>query len=171
MPGWGRGDLVSVVTFAVYNSTNKTVPPASVISDEYNYTEYLTSSESIAEVTSLVQEDGFIKVTVNPVEGAIFYLIYASYAERSYARACVASSDNPQNILQNGSFAVDHYSKTGSAVTIDFLEKYILIDGIKELMMEVGNYVWEDSVEIPSYTYWTPDLEKIFQKEHNVRGK
>ncbi|KAI1399275.1 hypothetical protein F4819DRAFT_465758 [Hypoxylon fuscum] len=167
VPGWGRGDLVSVVTFAVYNSTNKTVPPASVISDEYNYTEYLTSSESIAEVTSLVQEDGFIKVTVNPVEGAIFYLIYASYAERSYARACVASSDNPQNILQNGSFAVDHYSKTGSAVTIDFLEKYILIDGIKELMMEVGNYVWEDSVEIPSYTYWTPDLEKIFQKEHN----
>lgn len=35
-------------------------------------------------------------------------------------------------------------------------------------MEETGNFVWEDSVEIPSYTYWTPSLPEIFKKQHGV---
>ncbi|KAE8332811.1 hypothetical protein BDV39DRAFT_166806 [Aspergillus sergii] len=54
----------------------------------------------------------------------------------------------------------------GAKVTTSFLEEYIFIDGIKELMQETGNFVWEDSVEIPSYTYWTPLLPEIFKKQH-----
>lgn len=68
--------------------------------------------------------------------------------KRSYIRACIASNDDPQNIIQNGSFAVDHLSAAGANLTTSFLEKYILIDGIKELMEETGHYIWEDSVEI-----------------------
>ncbi|KAI1409815.1 hypothetical protein F5Y13DRAFT_202982 [Hypoxylon sp. FL1857] len=169
LPGWGRGDLVSVVTFAVYNATNKTDNPGGTFGSYFqrNYTEYVISEESLTEVTKLVQKDGSIVANVAPVDGAQYYLLYASYAQRSYARACVASSPNPQNILQNGSLAVDHFSETGARVTTKFLEEYILIDGIKELMMEVGNYIWEDSVEIPSYTYWTPALPRLFENEHN----
>ncbi|OTA58863.1 hypothetical protein K449DRAFT_436352 [Hypoxylon sp. EC38] len=169
LPGWGRGDLVSAVTLAVYNATNKTDNPGGAFGWYFqrNYTEYLISARSLTEVTDLVHDDGSITTAVSPVEGAQFYLLYASYAQRSYARACVASSPDPQNILQNGSLAVDHFSDTGARVTTKFLEDYILIDGIKELMMEVGNYVWEDSVEIPSYTYWTPALPQLFEHEHN----
>ncbi|KAI1137565.1 hypothetical protein F5Y05DRAFT_419507 [Hypoxylon sp. FL0543] len=165
LPGWERGDLVSALTFAVYNATNKT--DASGPQSQRNYTEYIISAKSLTEVTDLVQKDGSITTTVDSVEGAQYYLLYASYAQRSYARACVASSSHPENILQNGSFAVDHFSETGARVTTKFLEDYILIDGIKELMMDVGNYIWEDSVEIPSYTYWTPALPELFENEHN----
>ncbi|KAI0107934.1 hypothetical protein F4776DRAFT_414946 [Hypoxylon sp. NC0597] len=169
LPGWGRGNLVSAVTLAVYNATNKTYNPGGALGSYFqrNYTEYLISARSLTEVTDLVYDDGSIETTVSPVDGAQYYLLYASYAQRSYARACVASSSDPQNILQNGSLAVDHFSDTGARVTTKFLEEYILIDGIKELMMDVGNYVWEDSVEIPSYTYWTPALTQLFEHEHN----
>lgn len=133
-----------------------------------SFTQYLISSDSLTDVTGLVDRNGSIAVTASKVDGAQSYVLYASYARRSYARACIASSDNPQNILQNGSFAVDHFSATGAKVTTDFLEQYILIDGIKELMMEAGHYIWEDSVEIPSYVYWTPELPQIFEQQHGV---
>ncbi|KAI0839450.1 hypothetical protein F5Y06DRAFT_303174 [Hypoxylon sp. FL0890] len=169
LPGWERGDLVSVVTLAVLNATNKTDIMGGPFGyyTQRDYTKYLISAQSLTEVTDSVQQDGSIEVTISPVEGALYYLLYASYAQRSYARACVASSSDPKNILQNGSFAVDHFSGTGARVTTKFLEDYILIDGIKELMMDVGNYIWEDSVEIPSYTYWTPEFPQLFENEHN----
>lgn len=107
-------------------------------------------------------------VNVSSVKEATSYMLYASYARRSYARACTASSENHQNILQNGSFAVDHFSVMGAKVTTSFLKEYIFIDRIKELMEETGNLVWEDSVEIPSYTYWTLSLPEIFKKQHGV---
>ncbi|OTA96829.1 hypothetical protein M434DRAFT_27444 [Hypoxylon sp. CO27-5] len=148
LPGWGRGDLVSAVTLAVYNATNKTDNPRGAFGWYFqrNYTEYLISAGSLTEVADLVHDDGSITTAVSPVEGAQFYFLYASYAQRSYARACVASSPDTQNILRNGSLAVDHFSDTGA---------------------RVGNYVWEDSVEIPSYTYWTPALPQLFEHEHN----
>ncbi|KAJ1709073.1 hypothetical protein NYO67_8766 [Aspergillus flavus] len=135
VPGWGKGDLVSAVTFAVLNTT-------------------------------IVTQDGKMTVNVSSVKEATSYMLYASYARRSYARACTASSENHQNILQNGSFAVDHFSVMGAKVTTSFLKEYIFIDRIKELMEETGNLVWEDSVEIPSYTYWTLSLPEIFKKQH-----
>ncbi|UDD54805.1 hypothetical protein AFCA_002448 [Aspergillus flavus] len=110
--------------------------------------------------------DGKTTVNVSSVKEATSFMLYASYARRSYARACTASSENHQNILQNGSFAVDHFSVMGAKVTTSFLKEYIFIDRIKELMEETGNLVWEDSVEIPSYTYWTLSLPEIFKKQH-----
>lgn len=99
-------------------------------------------------------------VNVSSVKEATSYILYA--------RACTASSENHQNILQNGSFAVDHFSVMGAKVTTSFLKEYIFIDRIKELMEETGNLVWEDSVEIPSYTYWTLSLPEIFKRQHGV---
>ncbi|QMW26995.1 hypothetical protein G4B84_002284, partial [Aspergillus flavus NRRL3357] len=113
-----------------------------------------------------ISQDGKMTVNVSSVKEATSYMLYASYARRSYARACTASSENHQNILQNGSFAVDHFSVMGAKVTTSFLKEYIFIDRIKELMEETGNLVWEDSVEIPSYTYWTLSLPEIFKKQH-----
>lgn len=84
------------------------------------------------------------------VNAAVEYYLVACYYSKSYTRACVASSPGPQNILQNGSFAVDHFSPVGAQLTTRFLEQHIFIDGIGDLIREVGNYIWEDSVEVPS---------------------
>jgi hypothetical protein len=67
------------------------------------------------------------------------YVPYASYYELSGARACIAGP-NPQNFIQNGSFAVDHFSARGATGTTDFLEEYVLVNGVRELLQEVGRY-------------------------------
>ncbi|KAJ8098505.1 hypothetical protein POJ06DRAFT_136574 [Lipomyces tetrasporus] len=180
LPGWGSGELVSALTFAITNTTGVSslitgtsilvgdVVNASqyLISPSVNSTQYTISSESLTDVTDLVREDGSISITAPSIDGALSYMLLTSYYSRSYARACVASSPNPENILQNGSFAVDHFSQAGAQLTTDFLEKYILIDGIDDLMREVGNYIWEDSVEIPSQVMWTPNLTHVFREQH-----
>ncbi|RAQ65386.1 hypothetical protein COH20_012462 [Aspergillus flavus] len=153
VPGWGKGDLVSAVTFAVLNTTTVTQPPPQPQTplplSPNDVSESLFSLESLTELTDSISQDGKMTVNVSSVKEATSYMLYASYARRSYARACTASSENHQNILQNGSFAVDHFSVMGA-----------------KLMEETGNFVWEDSVEIPSYTYWTPSLPEIFKKQH-----
>jgi len=49
-----------------------------------------------------------------------------------------------------------------------FIEDYVLINGTKELMQEVGRYIWEDSVEISGTLYWTPNLPDKFQAMYNA---
>ncbi|RDI87076.1 hypothetical protein Vi05172_g2907 [Venturia inaequalis] len=73
-----------------------------------------------------------------------------------------AWSARPQNIFQNGSVAVDHFSAAGAKVITDFLEDYVLDDESKQLFKDVGHLFWEDSVEIDGDLYWTPGLEKKF---------
>ena len=82
------------------------------------------------------------------------YIIIASFSSQSYTRACIPGPD-PQNFLQNGSFAVDHFSTLGAKVTTDFLEQYVLVNGVKELMEEVGNYG-----DIPLFLAMLSDLSK-----------
>ncbi|KAL3475735.1 hypothetical protein BJX99DRAFT_259172 [Aspergillus californicus] len=162
LPGWGSGDLISAVTFKIENIT--TVPNDYVLYFDRpeTKTQYTINWQSLTDLTQQVSPGGHIRIDLAPHDGDPIVL-YASYARRSYSRACIASSETPQNIIQNGSFAVDHFSPKGAKLTTDFLEQYILIDGIKELFMEVGNYFWEDSVEIRDGTnFWTPGLDKIF---------
>lgn len=130
--------------------------------------QYTIASSSLTDVSDLVQTNGSITVTAPTVEGATSYFLMASYYSRSYSRACVPSNPNPQNILQNGSFAVDHFSPVGAQLTTNFLEEHILVEGILDLIREVGNYIWEDSVEIPGMVYWTPNLTDAFQDQHGV---
>ncbi|GMF77983.1 unnamed protein product [Aspergillus oryzae] len=135
VPGWGKGDLVSAVTFAVLNTTTVTQPPPQPQTplplSPNDVSESLFSLESLTELTDSISQDGKMTVNVSSVKEATSYMLYASYARRSYARACTASSENHQNILQNGSFAVDHFSVMGAKVTTSFLKEYILIDRIQ----------------------------------------
>ncbi|KAJ3580054.1 hypothetical protein NPX13_g510 [Xylaria arbuscula] len=169
LPGWGVGDLVSAVTFSVHNSTDHSDEFGQLFNMPlvYNYTRYLMSAESLTDVTHLVEEDGSITTTVDLIgDGQSQFLLYASYARQSYERACIASNASPRDLLQNGSFAVDHFSRAGADVIANFVEEHILVDGVKELLMEVGGAIFEDSVEIPADTYWTPDLLSTFEQQH-----
>ncbi|KAI1119902.1 hypothetical protein F5Y10DRAFT_259411 [Nemania abortiva] len=169
LPGWGMGNLVSAVTFSVYNSTEHSDEFGQIFNMPlvYNYTRYLMSAESLTDVTHLVGKDGSITATVDSIgKEQSQFLLYVSYARQSYERACIASNASPQDLLQNGSFAVDHFSRAGADVIANFVEEYILVDGVKELLMEVGGAIFEDSVEIPANTYWTPDLLRTFEQQH-----
>ncbi|KAM0542093.1 hypothetical protein ACHAPJ_012956 [Fusarium lateritium] len=171
LPEWGRGELVSAQTFAVTNTTKKStyISKFALLGEQAGSVDgkqYTLASSSLADVSDLIQSNGSITVTAPVADGASSYFLMASYYSRSYERACIPSNNDPQNILQNGSFAVDHFSPVGAQLTTRFLQEHILTDGIDELMREVGNYVWEDSVEIPGVVYWTPGLVEAFRGDH-----
>lgn len=129
VPGFGSGgSLVAVVTAEIINQNNLSAP-----------TLYTVTEASLQDITSNVTTDGTLNITFPMDSSAQGYLVYASYALQNLVRSGLAGPD-PQNFIQNGSFAVDHFSATGAKVTTDFLEEYVLINGAKELMEEVGNY-------------------------------
>jgi hypothetical protein len=52
-----------------------------------------------------------------------------------------------ETFIQNGSWVNDYFSSNGAQLIIDFWENYLLGNGSRELIQEVGNYIWEDSAE------------------------
>lgn len=121
-------------------------------------------------MTDLVNADGTISFEpTDPVDDALYYFIQAWYQNQPLVGEIIAANDDPQSILEGGSLYVDHFSAAGGKVITDFLEKYVLVDGVRELLQKVGHYMWEDSVEINNaITFWTPGLDKIFEKQHGV---
>ncbi|KAH7417837.1 hypothetical protein BKA64DRAFT_738388 [Cadophora sp. MPI-SDFR-AT-0126] len=166
IPGHGNGTLLSVTTAAILNSTEFSEPNVGRFSSGFtNWTVWSISADSLKEVTNQVLEDGSISIHVPKNEAAKSYFLWASYYKLSSARAAIPGQ-NPQSFIQNGSFAVDHFSARGAKVTTDFLEKYVFINGVAELFRRVGKYIWEDSVEVRSSLFWTPDLANSFRKMH-----
>jgi hypothetical protein len=174
LPGWGDGELISAVVFEVLN-VSVISSQAFGIPDQIamaignsGTTQYTISADSLTDVTSLVQ-NGSISLNVLASNSDSYHLLYASYYAKSFDRSCIASSSDPQNILQNGSFVVDHFSTKGAQTTTQFLENNIFNDdSLKDLMKQVGNYLFEDSVEITSDAYWTPNFTIAFQAKHGV---
>ncbi|CZR61746.1 uncharacterized protein PAC_11643 [Phialocephala subalpina] len=62
---------------------------------------------------------------------------YAQSKPRRDYLAIIPPGPNPTSFIKNGSFAVDHFSPNGAQVMTDFLEQFILINGVKELFMEI----------------------------------
>ncbi|KAH7245011.1 hypothetical protein BKA59DRAFT_526423 [Fusarium tricinctum] len=97
----------------------------------------------------------------------VFYLIHSDYRAQASPYDIGGPQTVPQTFLQNGSWAVDHFSAAGARVIMDFWERYLLTNGTRELLMEVGNYCWEDSIEIRNNVYWTKALPAVFSAEHD----
>lgn len=105
---------------------------------EDGFTLYTVTESSLQDITSQVI-GGSLNITFPANSTAEGFLVYASYAVQPLVRSGAAGPD-PQTFIQNGSFSVDHFSPVGAKVTTDFLEQFVLINGAKELLEEVGNY-------------------------------
>lgn len=68
------------------------------------------------------------------------YRLFAFYQFLSHNKNLQYSSTPAKTIFDNGSYVVDHFTARGAKVTTKFWEEYILPGGVKELLMEVGNY-------------------------------
>lgn len=129
IPGFGSGELVAVSTAEVLSQTA-----------ENGFTLYTVTESSMQDISNQVGTDGSLNITF-PTNTTVIdgFLVYASYAVQPLVRSGIAGPD-PMNVIQNGSFAVDHFSPVGAQVTTDFLEQSVLINGVKELLEDVGNY-------------------------------
>lgn len=179
LPGWGAGTLLAAITGLEINTTTITTTdklqpdPEGLPGDYYlNRTQVTLSNSSLQDVTEKVDDQGHISLAFPSAETGIGYNIFAVYVRLSGYRAqqgpegLDGPQTTPESWLQNGSWAVDHFSSRGARLTTDFWEQHILRNGTREVLQEIGSYAWEDSIEIASTVYWTRNLSTNFLQDH-----
>jgi hypothetical protein len=60
-------------------------------------------------------------------------------ATRTLTKNLDPQSNRTETIFDFGCFTVDHFDAKGANVVIDFWEKYLLSDDIKQLLRDVGH--------------------------------
>lgn len=89
----------------------------------------------------MVSEDGSLLLEVPEASpGGLGYELFFFYQKLSHNQNVHFSSNTTGSIWDNGSYVVDHFSALGAQKVQDFWEHYILVDNVKELLKETGNY-------------------------------
>ncbi|KAL3495077.1 hypothetical protein BJX62DRAFT_246400 [Aspergillus germanicus] len=176
IPGWGpgseprAGNLLAVVAgtavSTVKTSGSEGTLPHGAPAERAQVT---LAADSLIDITSNVTADGHLSVSFpkgKGIENVVFVIYEHIFRHAVYQSPSVLGGPQgePTSFLNNGSWVVDHFSAKGARVTADFWEKYLLNNGTRELIAEVGNNAWEDSQEIPNKVYWTPGLPEAFRK-------
>lgn len=179
LPGWNEiqgGEFVAatVALLLEEDDAQYTAYPAWAGPFTYNGTRRTVAASSLEDVTSQVDTStGHLKWTFPSNSSGMEYQVFAYYQNHSnyyeqappwYVETTVEQSPI-ETFVQNGSWVADHFSSTGAQLIIDFWENYLLSNGSRELIQEVGNYMWEDSGEFGAGTllWYTPGLFKAFQ--------
>ncbi|KAJ0416913.1 hypothetical protein BJY00DRAFT_325925 [Aspergillus carlsbadensis] len=176
IPGWGpgpeprSGKLLAVITgvavSAVKASGTEPTLPHGMPGER---TQVTLAADSLVDITSNVTSEGHLSIRFperKGIENVVFVIYEHIFRHAVYQSPLVLGGPQgePTSFLNNGSWVVDHFSAKGARVTADFWEKYLLNNGTRELLAEVGNYAWEDSQEIPNKVYWTPGLPEAFRR-------
>lgn len=178
LPGWGAGEFVSASTALVLSSepSNFSALPAWQGPYFYAGTTQTVDVSSLEDVTDKVSADGRLTLSFpSNNSSGLHYEVFAFYQNKSGYREQATPLDlRPGSIqqsavdsfVQNGSWVVDHFSAKGAQVIIGFWENHLLDDETRQLLQEVGNYGWEDSVEIGAgaLLWWTPNLLQAFKE-------
>ncbi|KAL4787127.1 hypothetical protein BJX76DRAFT_345794 [Aspergillus varians] len=163
IPGWGEGELVACVLASVDSKTNVSLGGSSgalsATPPQTSYFELVLDEASLQDVTHNVSSDGVLAI---PSSSRNLY-VFSFYQKRTLHQALEVESNRTDTILANGSFVVDHFSKEGAKTVINYWEDHILTDDIRQLLGDVGNYGWEDSMEFRSNISWTPKLPDAFK--------
>ncbi|GFF73256.1 probable beta-galactosidase A [Aspergillus lentulus] len=165
IPGWGTGDLLALVSAEVVSS-KRTENPTLTSTTRTPYTRLVLKESSLASRTSQVSAGGHLSLTFPASTHNHSYWLFAFYERLSHAKNLELSSNLSSTVFDNGSYNVDHFSARGAETVIKFWEKYILNKYVKSLLTQVGNYAWEDSVEIKSNISWTRSLPSVFEQMH-----
>ncbi|KAM0204159.1 hypothetical protein ACHAQI_009984 [Fusarium lateritium] len=113
--------------------------------------------KSLVDLTKYVK-DG--KITWTAPKDYEEYVLFAHYERYTNQR----SADGiPTDVIANGSWVTDHFSAAGAKLAAQFWEKNLLSTQIRQLLKEVGEHTWEDSMEIQASLYWSPGFPDRFK--------
>ncbi|KAJ1713078.1 hypothetical protein NYO67_4773 [Aspergillus flavus] len=173
IPGWGTGELIALVSAQVLSSRNISNPTESLIPGsevQPTATQYVLRNSTLQEWSQNVTSTGELSLSF-PTTGGQGYRLFAFYQHQTLHQNVPSTSNLSGTIFNGGSYVVDHFSAKGAETVTRFWDEYILEDEIKQMLVAVGNYGWEDSMEITANVSWTPDLPNIFQRKHGYSIK
>ncbi|GAD98073.1 RING zinc finger protein [Paecilomyces variotii No. 5] len=155
---WGAANLSAVVALKVI--AEKPPPGSGGVDGLYSHVQL--DPQSAVDLTANVTANGSLSFI--PPERNSSWRVFSFWEKYTNQRSCDGVR-NPANIVANGSWTVDHFSAAGAKVTTDFFDNHINDDSeVAELISQVGNYAWEDSMEIMATLYWTPGFLERFEK-------
>lgn len=127
-------------------------------------TAFRTRLQLIASKISLTKLAAKVHCRSSLARGLFTYHLFQDQAREQQSPEVLDGPQTlPQNYRQNGSWIVDHFSALGAQTTIQFWEQYLLDNQTSTLLSEVGNCLWEHSVEISPTVYWTRYLPEAFE--------
>ncbi|KAJ5670799.1 uncharacterized protein N7477_006162, partial [Penicillium maclennaniae] len=169
IPGWGSGQLVALVSAEVLSSKNISMDTAGTASflgtPQSYYIQMVLRNGSLNDWSDMVSSTGQVSLNIGTTKSST-YRLFAFYQFLSHNKNLDFAASPSKTIWDNGSYIVDHYSARGAQTTTKFWEKHLLTEEVKELLMSVGHYGWEDSIEIKSNISWTPRLPELFRSIH-----
>ncbi|PSN71528.1 hypothetical protein BS50DRAFT_486722 [Corynespora cassiicola Philippines] len=152
-------NLTAVVAYELVMAGNSSAGSKSIYLNE----------KSFLDLTELVKED--LHIHWSPPNSSNTWKLFSFWESYTNQRSC-DGGPNATNFLGNGSWTVDHFSKTGASRITDFWDEYLLSDGqISRLLRSVGKYAWEDSMEQLAALPWTPGLLDRFQASYGYELK
>ena len=174
LPGWGSGELVAASTALVLaqQPVNISTNPGFLGTVYTNGTRHILDNRSLKDVSLAVAQDGSLNIEFPHNEKGIehrlfaFYQKFSGYREQISPERIVQVPQTPvASYIQNGSWVNDHFCVAGAQLLIDFWENMMLDDGLRQLLRDVGNLAWEDSMEFGAgvAVWWTPNMLQAFQ--------
>lgn len=164
LPGWG----------GAYNSETLVAATAGLVVRQLNATLTLSATSLVDLTCNVATGTGTLTHEFANTPAGSSYVLFAFYRKRTGTREVNTLTSEPvavpqspvTNLLQNGSFVVDHFSAAGAQVIIDFWAQHLLSGNSTAALREVGNFLWEDSQEYntASHVLWTPALPRVFEE-------
>ncbi|KAH7125969.1 hypothetical protein EDB81DRAFT_846650 [Dactylonectria macrodidyma] len=136
-----KSTLVAVQAWRVNNASSASANPV--------YLDYGSAIDLTDSVTNN-------KVVFVPPDNAT-WLIFSAIVR--------GTGQQPEDYPHTGntSYVVDHFNKAGVEAVTDFWDSYILSDELKALFAETPTAFMEDSLEMTTATYWTPNFPAEFK--------
>ncbi|KAM5365409.1 hypothetical protein ACJZ2D_011007 [Fusarium nematophilum] len=113
-----------------------------------------TPSDDKGRVTVSIDESSLLDLTDHVVDGQLTWDApsdYQNYTLLPFTR------DTPTS---------DHFSAAGADLAINYWEENLLDPAIRQLLREVGEHTFEDSMEISAGLFWSEDLLERFKKRN-----
>ncbi|KAL2861838.1 hypothetical protein BJX68DRAFT_273929 [Aspergillus pseudodeflectus] len=174
IPGWGTGQLVAFTSALVVSSVSETFQTQDQF-DMVNvtYKTYRLRDKTLRDQTSHVFKNGTTYLCFPAAPKGTYYRVFSFFQTKTLHKNVQfkANGEMSNSIFQNGSFAVDHFSARGAETVVRFWEENILTNGVKDLLIKVGNYAWEDSLEILANISWSRDFPARYEKKfgHSIK--
>ena len=119
--------------------------------------------DSMEQITPLV-DTATGTVTWTAPENGGQKLVVATYQRGTGQRNNMLYNNNEkEDVMSPDAYVVDHLDEQGAQLVIDFWEDTLLDDEIIQLLADVGGAIFEDSLELRTVGYWTPDMLSEFE--------
>ncbi|KAF2108840.1 hypothetical protein BDV96DRAFT_636539 [Lophiotrema nucula] len=154
---FGTPNLTAVIAYQVLSEGASSAATAGSKPIFLNQSSYI-------DLMPLVKDGWSLQWT--PPDTTKTWKMFSFWEAYTNQRSC-DGGPNATTWIGNGSWTVDHFSKTGAAKVTEFWDTFIRSDqDVAKLLSSVGKYAWEDSMEMLSALYWTPGLSNRFNATH-----